>query len=67
MTDPFEKTGLWTRTLAKREGSDQFGEERAKLCNAYLAMRENAKQLVSLIPNDCKGITVHDITHLDAL
>jgi len=30
-------------------------------------MRENASQLVQLIPKDCPGLTVHDVTHLDAL
>ena len=67
MSDGFKNTSLWLRTLAEGADTDPFAEERAKLRNAYLAMRENAKELVSLIPNDCRGITVHNITHLDAL
>lgn len=30
-------------------------------------MREQVEGLVTYIPNDCKDLTVHDITHLDAL
>jgi hypothetical protein len=66
MSEPFKNTGLWLRTLGEQE-DDLFAEERARLRNAYLDMRENAKELVGLIPNDCKGITVHNVTHLDAL
>ena len=30
-------------------------------------MRDHAAELVKLIPEDCRGLTVHDISHLDAL
>ncbi|NPU10482.1 hypothetical protein HL666_06910 [Bradyrhizobium sp. 83002] len=62
----FENTYLWRSTLAP-QNTDEFGPQRERLRTAYLSLRENAKQLVSLIPSDCKGLTVHDITHLDAL
>ena len=40
---------------------------RERLKQALERMRENASLLVSTIPEDCKGLTVHDETHLDAL
>lgn len=30
-------------------------------------MRENVESLLKIIPADCKDLTIHDITHLDAL
>lgn len=47
--------------------NDVHEEQRNKLRNAFIGMRANASELVKLIPIDCKGLTVHDITHLDAL
>lgn len=67
MSEAFENTTLWRRTLAEAEGHDRFAEQRSILRNAYFAMRKNAAELVKLIPQDCKGLTVHDVTHLDAL
>ena len=62
----FETTALWERTLAPRE-SDPQQIARDRLRSAFLNMRENAKELVKLIPADCRGLTVHDVSHLDAL
>src|SRR5262245_3563557 len=67
MSDGFQNTSLWRRTLASHDGVDQFAEARATLRDAYLSMRKNAAELVKLIPQDCRNLTVHDITHLDAL
>jgi hypothetical protein len=61
----FKQTPLWRATLAPQ--SDEQETHREHLRRAYLSMREQAKQLVGLIPVDCKGLTIHDITHLDAL
>jgi hypothetical protein len=61
----FEQSSLWRNSLAAQ--NDQNDVYRERLRGAYLALRENAKQLVNLIPPDCKGLTVHDVTHLDAL
>ncbi|MGJ5046805.1 HD domain-containing protein [Bradyrhizobium oligotrophicum] len=62
----FEKSFLWRSTLAAQQ-NDEFVQQRERLRTAYLSLRDNAKQLVSLIPSDCQGLTVHDVTHLDAL
>jgi hypothetical protein len=66
MTYDFRKSHLWESTLAPRS-SDKYSVQRAKLNAAYESMRDNASQLVALIRRDCPGLTVHDVSHLDAL
>jgi hypothetical protein len=64
-----EETQLWARTLSaeldKRDKASRTG--RARLRDALLSMRQNIMAIVRNIPADCKGLTVHDETHLDAL
>jgi hypothetical protein len=62
-----ENSTLWNRTLAPRKKGDQFGPARERLRTALANMRLYAADLVKLIPNDCRGLTIHDVTHLDAL
>ena len=66
MSMSFENSGLWLRTLAPQE-NDLFADQRGRLRSAYMLMREHAADLVKMIPLDCRGLTVHDISHLDAL
>lgn len=61
-----ESIGLWKRTLAPR-ARDEHAKPRDRLRMALLNMRANAAQLVKLIPMDCRQLTVHDVSHLDAL
>jgi len=63
---PFQKTSLWQSSLAPKPDDDQE-EARTFLRNTLLDMRERASHLVSFISSDLPGITVHDITHLDAI
>ncbi|MBR1129856.1 HD domain-containing protein [Bradyrhizobium iriomotense] len=42
-------------------------EQRDILCNAYLSSRRRVEQLVQNISADLRHLTIHDITHLDAL
>jgi hypothetical protein len=67
MTDAYHSTKLWKNTLSVQNGNDPDALYREKLRGSYLDMRDAAQSLVSLIPQDCKGLTVHDVTHLDAL
>jgi hypothetical protein len=62
----FESTSLWQRTLAARTG-DEFCEQREKLRVAFLSFRERASQIAGEIGRDLPDLTVHDVTHLDAL
>jgi hypothetical protein len=62
----FESTSLWKQALAARSG-DEHEKFRERLRVAYHTMRENVSPLVSAAHIDCPGLTVHDVTHLDAL
>lgn len=62
----FIQTTLWKSTLAKRE-DDPDEAPRSMLREAYFRMRDHVADLVSSIPDSCRGLTVHDISHLDAL
>lgn len=62
----FQQTRLWKNTLGQ-EQQDAFSGHRLRLRNALLGMRTNVGQLITHIPSDCRDLTVHDVTHLDAL
>lgn len=57
---------LWKRTLAERE-TDPFAGQRGRLRNAFVVFRERASLLATEIRRDIPDLTVHDLTHLDAL
>jgi Histidine kinase-, DNA gyrase B-, and HSP90-like ATPase len=62
----FARTSIW-RNAFERDIKDSESECRTRLETHFLGARENAEKLVSQISNDIPGLTVHDITHLDAL
>jgi hypothetical protein len=57
---------LWRTTLALRDG-DQYAAERERLRTVFISFRERAGHLASEIRKDLPSLTVHDLTHLDAL
>lgn len=59
-------TRLWKTTLADQK-ADEHNEARIKLRSTLSSMRDNVAHLVSQIHKDLPGITVHDVSHLDAL
>jgi len=59
-------SAFWRATLAVRE-SDQFGVARERLRSALSTFRQRARSLADEIRKDLPGLTLHDITHLDAL
>jgi len=61
MPELFEETTLWRSSL----GADDVHVKR--LAGALLTARKNVQDLLSGIPGDMKGYTVHDVSHLDAL
>ena len=63
----FENSSLWQRTLAPQKGGDKYEEVRSRLRISYLTARKEADHLTKLILADCSELTIHDITHLDAL
>jgi signal transduction histidine kinase len=62
----FRQTWLW-RQAFQTPRSDSTTEEQEFFRTQYLSIRERAAQLVSRIAVDLPGLTVHDISHLDAL
>ena len=56
---------LWQTSLAFQD-NDQFGDQRQRL-RSFLSFRERAAHLAKEIRKDLPDLTVHDITHLDAL
>lgn len=67
MNEPFQTTYLWCSTLAERGDKDPHKVARDRLRVSFLDLRERVTGLVSRIGSSIPGLTVHDITHLDAL
>ncbi|MGY2490072.1 HD domain-containing protein [Cupriavidus sp. CP313] len=61
-----EQSSLWLRTLANAE-PDLHQTERDRLRASFLSFRHRANLLSLEIAKDLPDLTVHDITHLDAL
>ncbi len=66
MSFDFERTLLWESTLAARSG-DHFANERDRLRTALLSLRANAALAGQSIRQLLPELTVHDVTHADAL
>lgn len=62
----FEKTSLWRNSFGNGAFTDE-AEARDILRTRLLDLRKRAEHLVALIHRDVPGLTVHDVTHLDAL
>ena len=62
----FQQTDLWQRAFPNQV-CENYKDERTLLRSEFLNFRENIKVLVSKIASVLPGLTVHDITHLDAL
>lgn len=61
-----KQCSLWKSTLAPLDG-DTFAHERERLRSSFLHFRERAGHLAGEIRRDLPDLTVHDLTHLDAL
>lgn len=66
MTTLLTTCKLWRDTLAVRD-ADQFATQRERLRTVLLSFRERAGHLANQIRKDLPDLTVHDLTHLDAL
>jgi len=62
----FTSTGIWRKTLAERE-ADPFATPRERLRSQFLRFRDNAEKVADEIKRAYPSLTVHGITHLDAL
>ena len=62
---PLDSMALWQRTLAPQ--GDPLDAQREVLRQGFLTFRERIAQLVQTLGAELPSLTVHDITHLDAL
>ncbi|QWW71197.1 hypothetical protein [Rhizobium sp. WYJ-E13] len=62
----FRQTWLWRQAFVNPR-SDTATDEQEFFRAQYLSIRERAGHLVSRIAVDLPGMTVHDLSHLDAL
>jgi hypothetical protein len=62
----FERTRLWKTSLAP-QAQDEYADERERLRVALLGLRENAVLAGQTIRQQLSELTVHDVTHADAL
>ncbi len=62
----FKQTSLWKAAFSN-DRDDATADEQARLANCYIAMRERASALTKKIAVDLPHMTIHDVTHLDAL
>src|SRR5260370_37797436 len=62
----FRATRLWQSTLAARS-ADVHQAARERLRSTFEKFRERAAVLAGEIPQDVRDLTVHDMTHIDAL
>ncbi|MES2356325.1 MAG: ATP-binding protein [Pseudomonadota bacterium] len=65
MATEMDKYALWRRTLARQ--NDVFDSQRAILCDAFLSFRDRVSALISTIGAELPWLTIHDISHIDAL
>lgn len=61
-----EQSSIWRTTLAQRD-SDPQGTDRERLRSSFLNFRDRAGLLALEIAKELPDLTVHDISHLDAL
>ncbi|MYE14474.1 MAG: ATP-binding protein, partial [Gammaproteobacteria bacterium] len=62
----FRQTWLWRHSFDNPR-TDSNPDEQEFFRTHYLSIRDRAAQLTSRIATDVPGLTVHDISHLDAL
>lgn len=66
--EPFKQSALFRASLGQEFSEDILASNAVVRLRVSLdEMRERVGALVQSIPQDCKGLTVHDVTHMDAL
>jgi hypothetical protein len=60
----YETTSLWRNAFSHYECETEFERRAAsELVNAYRNLERHIEPLLATIPESCKGLTVHDISH----
>jgi hypothetical protein len=62
----YQETPLWENSFGD-QANLRFADSRKFFRDEYETLRNKVKPLVAQIPKDIPGLTVHDVTHLDAL
>lgn len=62
---PYKQASFWIAAFG--HANDGFDPQRDLLVHAYLAFRERVSKLLQLIASELPTLTVHDISHVDAL
>jgi Histidine kinase-, DNA gyrase B-, and HSP90-like ATPase len=66
--DAFERSSLWRRALGDPSNQGAFpNSDLERLRVAFRSIRERVQLLAQEIPQHMRELTVHDITHIDAL
>lgn len=64
----FKDTSTWQNSFRENESEcDEFRRAKRRLIDAYDGARERVRVLLNEIRKDVPYLTVHDITHIDAL
>jgi hypothetical protein len=61
----YNKSKVWNATLANQNDANDSSRDRLRAC--FETFRGRIEQFVHTIPAEIPGLTVHDISHLDAL
>lgn len=61
----YEQSSLWQSAFNLQD--DGYNEQRQRLSQGYKQFRERVALLLQQIQNELPGLTLHDITHVDAL
>src|ERR1700733_1943050 len=67
MTPEIEKTRLWARSLGSRDADQEVERKKERLRATLSRFRDHAAILTSRISATFPQLTIHDVTHLDAL
>jgi len=67
MSEGYQSTKLWLSSLGIEDASQEGKRCVERLRTAYLDFRAKTSQLTGRIQGTLPGLTIHDVTHLDAL
>ncbi len=67
MTTSYRNSTLWKAAFCGADLSSDQRAARNKLKVALDDLEEHVKVLLTKIPEDCRGLTVHDISHIHQL
>ncbi len=62
-----ENTGIWKRGLCKNDGPSELEDQKERLRVVLSKFRERSALLTARIATQFPALTIHDVTHLDAL